>query len=70
MKTIIEKYTAYVLNATWILLTTRANAQHMNMDFALRRNVLWYEQPWVWITASCIFLFMIVWLLRQSDRKK
>lgn len=68
MKTVIKKYTINVLQGSWFLFSAPVKAQHMNMDFALRRNVLWYEQPWVWVTASLIFLVMLVWLLRHNDR--
>ena len=39
------------------------------IDFALRRDVLWYEQPWVWVAAACLFLFLLVVTLKRNERQ-
>lgn len=66
----IQKHLAKILGvlSIWLLMSTMAHAQEtMDIDFALRNNVLWYEQPWVWIAAACLFLWMLVMVLRRND---
>jgi hypothetical protein len=40
------------------------------VDFAFRKDVLWYEQPWVWVAAACLFIFMVVLALRMNERNE
>lgn len=47
-----------------------AQDQVLKVDFALRENVQWYEQPWVWIAAAALFLWMLVITLRRNDNKQ
>jgi Na+/melibiose symporter-like transporter len=34
------------------------------------RRLLWYEQPWVWVAASCLFLLLLVLALREPRKDK
>ena len=43
--------------------------QKGGVDFALRRDVLWYEQPLVWVAAACLFLFLLVVALNKNERQ-
>jgi len=48
----------------------KAENTRINIGWQLDRSLYWYEQPWVWVAASCFFLLMLVLVLQRDYRKR
>lgn len=57
-----------MLTAVFVLLAPAANAQMEKMDMALPQRHFWYEQLWVWVVAACLFLLLLVLLLKRGEK--
>ena len=42
--------------------------KNMELGMALRTERQWYEQPFVWVAAACLFLYLMVVAIRKSER--
>ncbi len=53
-----------------ILITTLelCAQDRMELGVSLRTERQWYEQPFVWIAAACFFLYLMVLIIRKSER--
>ena len=43
-------------------------AEKINIGWQVEQSMNWFEQPWIWL-ASCLFLLMLVLVLKSGHRK-
>lgn len=41
---------------------------NMELGMSMRTQREWYEQPFVWVAAACLFLYLMVVAIRKSER--
>jgi len=55
------------------ILSFQSLAQDKGIDVNVtldKKNVEWYQQPWVWIAGGAVFILLLVAIVRGRGKKE
>jgi hypothetical protein len=69
MKPLIQR-TLLMIAVAILPVISWAQDKKVDVDINLnKKNDNWFQQPWVWVVGACLFILLLVAILRPARRE-